>query len=623
MSREKLLAKLILSIQSFTYSACCESYEAKRSHRKCFEEGHLSVRVSSNLGAVLSKFGFTEIICDGSFIVMPRPKPSEEDGLQPFSGRLGKLRYFGLAVMAAAGAVASDLVQLVLSFPTENKSDVTVDRLRCPIVYPLLFGHVLTHVTAAICAACGRSRAHSDELDIAWPVSFASRGNATCKSESLVEDCIGFVKVGLLARLLQSLLGRMQFPSVGVECARSMIVQLKSLEQSLKDQVSSTEFVWISACTNLLCYAMSNHVGASGKLDGDTTVGHASITADNLREACTFALSSACTFLSDMGMIVQLLVPAIVLSSEANPSTMKVDEMGGSTFDKLCQVFRIESLQSMVESPLVQQLVASWYDTACTHARASVADDKTATITDQRGSLRRRLFRTQGYRHLDWPSTGVVDYLGGKSSLQKTPGKSSQVESASPMQIDTYPSESQIATLEVVRKQPVPTLATFSSKKTAPLLGGGSPISSPWKQDSRPRVSSIPTSYTDLYAELASLLPDCEQTAVCLICGEVLNANGKGECTHHSYKCGAGAGLFFLLQECSGLVMHKSKAAYIHSPYVDNHGETPQYRGRPLNLDLVRYEHLREAWMGHGIRQMVVDERGSGHHRQVILNDFY
>jgi hypothetical protein len=141
------------------------------------------------------------------------------------------------------------------------------------------------------------------------------------------------------------------------------------------------------------------------------------------------------------------------------------------------------------------------------------------------------------------------------------------------------------------------------------------------KSSGRPRVAMIPTSYTDLYAELGQLLPDSEQTAVCLICGEVLNAGGKGECTRHSYKCGAGAGMFFLLQECAGLIMHGGKAAYIHSPYVDSHGETPQYRGRPLNLDLGRYDHLREVWSGHAVRQQVLAERGSS--RQIIVPDFY
>ena len=116
-------------------------------------------------------------------------------------------------------------------------------------------------------------------------------------------------------------------------------------------------------------------------------------------------------------------------------------------------------------------------------------------------------------------------------------------------------------------------MVTFGSKKTVPLLGGFrsdlstyavSSSKTAWGSISmvvRPRVAVIPTSYTDLYAELGALLPDSEQTAVCLICGEVLNAGGKGECTRHSYKCGAGAGMFFLLQDCNGLIMHKSKVS--------------------------------------------------------------
>ena len=67
--------------------------------------------------------------------------------------------------------------------------------------------------------------------------------------------------------------------------------------------------------------------------------------------------------------------------------------------------------------------------------------------------------------------------------------------------------------------------------------------------------------------------------------------------------------------------MHGDKAAYVHSPYVDSHGETPQYRGRPLNLDLDRYNLLHELWSGHTVRQRVVAERGSS--RQVIIADFY
>ena len=80
-------------------------------------------------------------------------------------------------------------------------------------------------------------------------------------------------------------------------------------------------------------------------------------------------------------------------------------------------------------------------------------------------------------------------------------------------------------------------------------------------------------------------------------------------------------GIFFLLQECVSLMIHGLKAAYIHSPYVDSHGETPQYRGRPLNLDASRYEILKRLWCGHKVREKVIAERGNT--RQVILPNFY
>ncbi len=47
----------------------------------------------------------------------------------------------------------------------------------------------------------------------------------------------------------------------------------------------------------------------------------------------------------------------------------------------------------------------------------------------------------------------------------------------------------------------------------------------------------------------------------------------------------------------------------ISSPYVDSHGETPQYRGRPLFIETTRYEHLQELWSSHLTREKVVYER--------------
>merc|ERR1711865_970348 len=211
--------------------------------------------------------------------------------------------------------------------------------------------------------------------------------------------------------------------------------------------------------------------------------------------------------------------------------------------------------------------------------------------------------------------------MNSKKLKEKRSTTLQEIIDGTPMEIDSPIQSDAVTTSATVRSQVTPPLVSFSSKKNVQLLGGYVAEKSPTENNTRPRVTMIPTSYTDLYDELSKLLPESDQTSVCLVCGEVLNAGGRGECTKHSYKCGAGTGMFFLLQECAGLIMHNGKAAYIHSPYVDSHGETPQYRGRPLNLDLERYDHLREVWSGHSIRQQVLAERESS--RQIIVDGFY
>lgn len=644
MSREKLLSKLLQSIQCFTYSCCCEAFEARRIFRKSVSASSekAGLRQDSSTDSVLSKFGISGLACDGKLVILPRPSPEEDDGSQPFDGRLGKLRYLALAAMAAAGAVASDLVQLVLPFPVKTKEiehsammDVE-NPLRAPIAYPLLFGHVLTHVVAAMCASCGRGRAHSDALDLVWSVPFSgNRGSFSLPDDYLgdspidtvTEDCEGFFKLGLLARILQVLLSRLRVHRNALAVFRSLYAELES--------DGTPDCTWIRTCCKLLEVALSEDALDA---EGEPSEPFRSPGAELFRDACSAALSSASNFLADAGVILQVLVPGVMAryqaDSEPTPSPRQDDSSSRASFERLRLFFRMEPIDEMLDSPLVQKIVSHWYETARRHGEGAISADESETVIAK--DLRSRLFRTQGFRNLDWPSAGFTEGIEGKATAskdRKETKKASAAESAERQPHDDMPAAMEIESIqppstqtstfaELVHAQSDPALVTFSSKKTVPLLGGFSSdtiISA--KAASRPRVAVIPTSYTDLYAELGSLLPDCEQTAVCLICGAVLNAGGKGECTKHSYKCGAGAGMFFLLQECSGLIMHKSKAAYIHSPYVDSHGETPQFRGRPLNLDLVRYEHLREIWLGHAIRQTVVAERGSS--RQVILPDFY
>jgi hypothetical protein len=636
MSREKLLSKLLLSIQSFAYSCSCEAFEARRAFRKVRNSAQAAAsRQDTGHDAVFSRFGIKDVVCDGRLVIMSQPS-LEDDGFQPFNGRLGKLRYLGLAVMAAAGAVAGDLVQLVLAFPVQAKemNSVTADLTmpeRAPVVYPVLFGNVLTHVVAAMCATCGRGRARSDSLDMIWPLPFSRQGSfifpddfaSRKRVDSVVEDCEGFLRLGLLARVLQVLLGAMHLPISGLRHPDLYAADLKKTLESWEESPSSTNS-WMRGCGKLLHLALSST--ESCVLSSDVP-----FSLELFQSATSLACSAACSYLEDAGLILQVLVPGAIGRYIPNDSILLRDVHDSPSnfhiFEELSSFFKLEDIEVIMDSNLVKTVVSEWYRKACFHAQKAIPEGMKDFIpSDPKSMLQSRLHRTQGYRVQDWPSTGSTSSFSKASCSGERDDPNFQMQysvahvAASVERTSLLSRQSSV----MIRQIPSPTLLSFTSKKTVPLLGGFSQELSQLsvkKFLTHPHIKVIPTSYTDLYAELGTLLPDCEQTAVCLICGQVLNAGGKGECTRHANKCGAGAGIFFLLQECSGLLLHKSKACYIHSPYVDSHGETPQYRGRPLNLDASRYEHLQEIWYGHGVRQQVVAERGSS--RQVILPEFY
>lgn len=643
MSREKLLSKLLQSIQSFTYSCCGEAFEARRCYRRLQSSGNQTenARSDSVVDAMLSRFGVVDVACDGRLVIMPLPSTREDSGSWPFDGRIGKLRYFALTVMAASGAVAADLIQIVLSFPL-LRSDVDACGMdvdgpeRAPIAYPILLGHVLTHVVAAMCATCGRARARNDSLEVVWPVPFSAQGSfistngSDHSTDSVVKDCEGFIRLGLLARILQTLLGRLHLVSSNSDQPEEMVQDLNDACSSC-DHLPILESNWMKFCVRLLKTAIPQPQQGISHVDKLRLRSNSSISVKDLQEACNLASAAATSFLADAITIYQILVPGAVSKFNLDSDEHSPDPDGDEfsvyhIYEKVSGFLGLEPLEEMMESSLTQQIVAEWYLTACRHIKSAFQG------TNLGNNLQHRLYRTQGFRVYDWPSTGALDpsddmnfRIGmGKKERKKvfdSDQPSQDDMSLASMQVENVVSPPvQSSTTDILRARASP-LLSFLSKNCVPLIGGYSVETSQINTVARPRVMSIPISYTDLYAELCTLMPDCEQTAVCLICGEVLNAGGRGECTRHSYKCGAGAGMFFLLQECSGLIMHKSKPAYIHSPYVDSHGETPQYRGRPLNLDLERYEHLREVWFTHGVRQKVVAERGSS--RQVIHLDFY
>ena len=64
---------------------------------------------------------------------------------------------------------------------------------------------------------------------------------------------------------------------------------------------------------------------------------------------------------------------------------------------------------------------------------------------------------------------------------------------------------------------------------------------------SRPKLFSLPPSYTQLHSQLTTI-SGYSFPALCLICGAVMDANGKGKCAAHSRNCSKDGGIMFLLQ---------------------------------------------------------------------------
>ena len=64
---------------------------------------------------------------------------------------------------------------------------------------------------------------------------------------------------------------------------------------------------------------------------------------------------------------------------------------------------------------------------------------------------------------------------------------------------------------------------------------------------SSPQLFSMPTSYTQLHSQLTAI-SGYSFPALCLICGAVMDANGKGKCAAHSINCNKDGGIVFLLQ---------------------------------------------------------------------------
>jgi Proteolysis_6 C-terminal len=137
----------------------------------------------------------------------------------------------------------------------------------------------------------------------------------------------------------------------------------------------------------------------------------------------------------------------------------------------------------------------------------------------------------------------------------------------------------------------------------------------------KPNLIPLPYSYTLLHSQLTSA-SGYSSPALCLICGAVMEANGKGHCTVHTKMCCKDSGVIFLLQDCTVLLSIGPRCSYFPAPYVDEYGEKHKhFRGKPLHLDGRRYEALRRLWSGHGVGNEVYQKRSTS--ARVIINGHY
>ncbi|XP_061179951.1 E3 ubiquitin-protein ligase ubr3-like [Saccostrea echinata] len=130
---------------------------------------------------------------------------------------------------------------------------------------------------------------------------------------------------------------------------------------------------------------------------------------------------------------------------------------------------------------------------------------------------------------------------------------------------------------------------------------------------SRPQLIELPHQYYLIF-QAYSQKPcvTCGEVpndpAICLVCGQYTcfrqnccTQQGVSECVHHSIQCGAGTGMFLLINSTIVVVIRGPRATLWGSVYLDDHGEEDRdlKRGKPLYLSKERYHLLQQQWLTH------------------------
>ncbi|XP_066542186.1 E3 ubiquitin-protein ligase ubr3 isoform X1 [Hoplias malabaricus] len=132
-------------------------------------------------------------------------------------------------------------------------------------------------------------------------------------------------------------------------------------------------------------------------------------------------------------------------------------------------------------------------------------------------------------------------------------------------------------------------------------------------QWSAPRLLQLPDNYNTIFQYYhRKSCSVCNKTpkdpALCLVCGTFVclkglccKQQGICECVLHSQHCGAGTGIFLLINASVIIIIRGHRFCLWGSVYLDAHGEEDRdlRRGKPLFLCEERYRVLEQQWVSH------------------------
>ncbi|XP_041117841.1 E3 ubiquitin-protein ligase ubr3-like isoform X2 [Polyodon spathula] len=128
-----------------------------------------------------------------------------------------------------------------------------------------------------------------------------------------------------------------------------------------------------------------------------------------------------------------------------------------------------------------------------------------------------------------------------------------------------------------------------------------------------PRLLHLPENYNTIFqyyhrkaCTFCNKVP--KDPALCLVCGTFVCLKGPCckqqnycECVLHSQNCGAGTGIFLLINASVIIIIRGHRFCIWGAVYLDAHGEEDRdlRRGKPLYLCEERYKVLEQQWVSH------------------------